>query len=195
MGVDFSVHDTTILANKSIKKQDRWIARVKDGLTVRGWLVLAHSNQITPTTEEVRKVQISRKYGVNPSMGVCFWCGGDTGEILLCGHLKGDREAPRRMVTNYGPCESCKKGFALGIAVFEITDTPAFEGMKPLQDTEPTRYPTGRMVVIDAKSNHPFGDRRRVMVGVEQFTTMFGEALAGGKAGGGVWTERLTPKP
>lgn len=70
-----------------------------------------------------RGLRLSPKHGVNPSMGICFWCGESSGEILLLGLMKGkemtDREAPREMVANYDPCESCKAKQAQGIWIAE----------------------------------------------------------------------------
>jgi hypothetical protein len=43
-------------------------------------------------------IKLSPQHGVNPSIGVCFYCGEDSGEIILPGRLKGDVEAPRRAV-------------------------------------------------------------------------------------------------
>lgn len=54
-------------------------------------------------------VTLSPKYGFNPSINVCFFCGEDKGELILPGRLEGDAEAPHRAVYNYEPCEKCKK--------------------------------------------------------------------------------------
>lgn len=115
---------------------------------------------------------VSKKYGVNPSMQVCFWCGKDTGAIVLLGKLKGDAEAPRRIVTNYDPCDECKKGFAMGITVIEATTTPNHDGQRPMANET---YPTGRLAVISRNCNHPFGEDKIVTVAPEVFSAMFSE--------------------
>ena len=37
-------------------------------------------------------IKISPKYGVNPTIPVCFWCGKQKNEIALMGHMKDDIE-------------------------------------------------------------------------------------------------------
>lgn len=80
-------------------------------------------------------MRLSAKHGVNPSMGVCFWCGEDDGTIALPGRLPGDAEAPRRAVWSMEPCAKCKANMALGITLMEANG-----------DTKPE--PTGRWVVV-----------------------------------------------
>lgn len=62
-----------------------------------------------------KSIKISPKYGVNPTIPVCFFCGEEKQEIALLGKLKGDVEAPHRMCLDYEPCEKCKQIFAQGI--------------------------------------------------------------------------------
>ena len=49
-------------------------------------------------------IRVSEKHGVNPSITICPICGKETG-IALLGKLKGDKEAPRRMLSD--PCDDC----------------------------------------------------------------------------------------
>ena len=83
-------------------------------------------------------IKLSEKHGVNPSMSICFFCGGEKNEIVLPGKLKGDKEAPRQGVWNYEPCESCKKYMKEGVLISVVKD-----GSDP---KNPHR--TGRMLVI-----------------------------------------------
>ena len=55
-------------------------------------------------------ILLSPKYGVNPSMTICFYCGDVTG-IALMGKLKGDVEAPKQCCTSVEPCDKCKKKY------------------------------------------------------------------------------------
>lgn len=64
-------------------------------------------------------IRLSEKYGVNPSITMCFWCGEDTGVALL-GRLKGDKKAPHKCVADYEPCNSCKENRAQGITFISI---------------------------------------------------------------------------
>lgn len=49
-------------------------------------------------------IRISEKHGVNPSITICPICGKEIG-IALLGKLKGDKEAPMRMLSD--PCDDC----------------------------------------------------------------------------------------
>ena len=90
-------------------------------------------------------IKISPKYGLNPTIPVCFWCGKQKNEIALMGHMKGDIEAPKNMVLDYEPCEECQSHMAMGVAVLEASDRPNTEGQPPMQKGV---YPTSRFVVV-----------------------------------------------
>lgn len=49
-------------------------------------------------------IRVSEKHGVNPSITICPICGKETGIVLL-GKLKGDKEAPMRILSD--PCDDC----------------------------------------------------------------------------------------
>lgn len=51
-----------------------------------------------------KSVTISKKHGVNPSITVCPICGKEIGIVLL-GKLKGDEEAPRKIIGDL--CDDC----------------------------------------------------------------------------------------
>lgn len=100
-------------------------------------------------------IKISEKYGLNPTIPCCFFCGEQKNEIALLGRLydpdKGeDIEAPRSAVLDYEPCENCKKKFSLGVLVVEVTfDHP--KDMRPAISKDLTgakAYPTGNYVVL-----------------------------------------------
>lgn len=100
-------------------------------------------------------IKISEKYGLNPTIPCCFFCGEQKNEVALLGRLddpdKGeDIEAPRNAVLDYEPCENCKKKFSLGVLVIEVTfDHP--KDMRPAISKDPTGakvYPTGNYVVV-----------------------------------------------
>ena len=106
-------------------------------------------------------IKLSPKYGVNPTMPVCFFCGKETGEIALLGHIRkydddgrtvrgSDIEAPRSMVLNYEPCDECKKKMSLGITLVGISDTPMTDNRPPIQETPDGEklYPTGHWLVV-----------------------------------------------
>ena len=49
-------------------------------------------------------IRVSEKHGVNPSITICPICGKETG-IALLGKLKGDKEAPRKIIGDL--CDDC----------------------------------------------------------------------------------------
>ena len=49
-------------------------------------------------------IRVSEKHGVNPSITICPICGKETG-IALLGKLKGDTEAPRKIIGDL--CDDC----------------------------------------------------------------------------------------
>lgn len=108
-----------------------------------------------------KSIRLSKKYGVNPTIPVCFWCGKEKNEIALMGHI-GDRrkgediEAPKNMILDYEPCEDCRKNMNLGVTVMEVSYVPIREGFPPIQDD---LYPTGRWCVIrEEAADRIFGD-------------------------------------
>lgn len=106
-------------------------------------------------------IRLSKKYGVNPTIPVCFWCGKEKNEIALMGHIgdgrKGeDIEAPKNMILDYEPCEVCRKNMGLGVTVMEVSYVPIREGFPPIQNN---LYPTGRWCVIrEEAADRIFGD-------------------------------------
>lgn len=94
-------------------------------------------------------IKLSPKYGVNPTIPVCFWCGKPKNELALLGRLKDDAEAPRNCVFDYEPCEECKKTWELGVALLGTSEEPIDASLPPIKDTpEITLYPTGQWMVI-----------------------------------------------
>jgi hypothetical protein len=55
------------------------------------------------------KIRLSERHGVNPSIGVCFYCNKPDGTVVLPGRLPGDEEAPRQAVWTMTPCDDCAK--------------------------------------------------------------------------------------
>ena len=143
-------------------------------------------------------IEISPKYGANPTMPICFWCGKDTGDIALLGRIKkkgiggSDVEAPRHMVLNYEPCENCKSMFNQGVLIAEVYTSDKWKSSK-YGKADPDRpeitkgaVPTGAHVVIregvfsDAKA----GDIRLMIA--DEFQETFGNMLESDDTEGGV---------
>jgi hypothetical protein len=91
-------------------------------------------------------ITLSPKYGVNPTMPLCFFCGEEKNEIALLGKLPGDAKAPRHMWIpgDYTPCDKCREKWDKGIALIEASETPEFDN-QPAMDNG--CYPTGRVLV------------------------------------------------
>ena len=116
-------------------------------------------------------IRISEKYGVNPTMPICYWCGQEKGEIALLGMLPGDVEAPRNMVLDYEPCDKCKEEWSKGVAIIEVTFEPHSESQPPISKGA---YPTGRVVVIRSEAtNGNFKDGDRALMLSEEFQESF----------------------
>ncbi|KKL71057.1 hypothetical protein LCGC14_2098680 [marine sediment metagenome] len=97
------------------------------------------------------EIRLSEKHGVNPTLGICFWCGGADGSIALLGRLPGDEEAAHRTFISYDPCDDCKAQFEQGITLVECSEHPndPDDLQPPIQkDRQATLYPTGRYLVI-----------------------------------------------
>lgn len=118
-------------------------------------------------------IPISEKHGLNPTIGVCFWCGEHTGEIALLGKLPNDAEAPKEMILNYEPCEKCAKSFNEGVLIIEVTkDTD-----RPFIRDE--YAPTGRYVVVNP---NVFNDPKikkgdKYLQNTNEFEQMFGSII------------------
>lgn len=76
----------------------------------------------------------------------CFWCGRPKS-----GEIEETEETIRNsVITNYQPCDACKKSFDNGIHVIGVTTEPIVQGMFPIsRDGNNTLYPTGSMFVAN----------------------------------------------
>lgn len=68
-----------------------------------------------------RSIRLHPKYGVNPTIPVCFFCGKERGELVLLGAAyKG--EAPMKMCMDKTPCKECKEYMSLGVMLVSVQD-------------------------------------------------------------------------
>ena len=106
-------------------------------------------------------IKVSPKYGLNPTIPVCFWCGKERGEIALMGRMGNarkheDLEAPRYAIIDFEPCDECKKKMATGFTLMEVTTTPNEYCTAAIRSGA---YPTGRYVVANPDAvKRWFGD-------------------------------------
>lgn len=105
-------------------------------------------------------IRLSKKHGVNPTLGVCFYCGEDSGEIALLGKLKNDAEAPRRMALNYIPCKKCEEHMNSGVTLIEVDYTNPHDIAPISRDSAGNDvYPTSRWCVLTEEAGKRlFGD-------------------------------------
>lgn len=121
------------------------------------------------------------EHGVNPTCGVCFWCGKDDGTVVLLGRAYKGR-APHRMVVSLEPCATCRADRAKGVTIIEASDTPIVhkgnEGATALSiKAEGGRdaYPTGRWCVMTEAAaarmfNVPVPPEKVFLMDVETYT-------------------------
>ena len=98
-----------------------------------------------PKTKKMSSLRLHPKFGVNPTIPACFWCGKDKNEVALLGAAYKD-EAPMRLVIDYDPCETCKGQMAQGVTLIEVSETKS--DTRPAIKTSPDIYPTGAFAVI-----------------------------------------------
>lgn len=119
-----------------------------------------------------KSIKLSPKHGLNPTIPVCFFCGNEKNEIALLGKIdREDSEAPRKLIMDFEPCDECKKKFAEGVLIIEVTQTPEYIGM-PIAENA---YPTGRYVVVKPEAmNGDFKAGSRALCLKKDFIAMFG---------------------
>lgn len=82
-------------------------------------------------------ILLSKKFGLNPSLTICFYCGKETG-IALMGQIKtkdcDDVEAPKTICNTLEPCDECKEKYKDYVLLVE----------KPSREENPT----GRWVAV-----------------------------------------------
>lgn len=98
------------------------------------------------------QIKISPKYGANPALSYCFWCGKEKNEVLLMGRIgRDDQKAPEGIVRDYMPCEDCLKIIANGIQVVSAVEVQPEDGRPPISpatDAHPTLYPLQMFTVM-----------------------------------------------
>lgn len=81
-------------------------------------------------------IKLSPKYGVNPTIPICFFCGEEKNEIALMGHIgdgrkREDIEAPKHMILDYEPCACCQEKFSHGVLIVEVNSYPNSDNQPP----------------------------------------------------------------
>ena len=95
-------------------------------------------------------IRLSEKYGVNPTIPICYLCGEEKNEIVLFGRRPNDVEAPKHACIDKAPCDKCKGYMEQGIILISVKS-------QVYNDVEP--YRTGGWVVIkEEAAKRMFGD-------------------------------------
>lgn len=88
---------------------------------------------------------LSKKYGVNPAIPLCFYCNKPKNQIILAGRIRRvgdfDAEAPRNMVWDREPCEECKGWMEKGILFISVDEAKSKGDLK-------NPYRTGGWAVV-----------------------------------------------
>ena len=87
-----------------------------------------------------KNIRLSERYGVNPTIPLCFICGEPKNELILAGKLRGDAEAPKNAVWDMDPCDACKDLMEKGIILLEVDSKKTTDQKNPFR--------TGKMLVI-----------------------------------------------
>lgn len=137
-----------------------------------------------------KNIRLSNKYGLNPTIPVCFYCGQPKNEVALLGKIgkgKEDLEAPKHMVLDYEPCEACKKRMEGRILLIEVQETPFSDNRPVIQiqkaesGKETPLYPTGRLAGLKPEAaNRIFNttiDTDRTFVDNEVFENLISCSL------------------
>lgn len=123
-----------------------------------------------------KDIKLSPKYGVNPTIPVCAFCGKPKNEIALMGRIGDGRrgedlEAPKNCILDYEPCDKCKEQWAQGVAIIEVSQTPIVENQPPISKGA---YPTGRVVVVREEAlNGGFKKGSKALMLSHEFQAMF----------------------
>lgn len=122
-------------------------------------------------------IRVSEKYGVNPTIPVCFFCGEEKNEIALLGKItnkqtKEEIEAPMRMVLDYEPCDKCKEAWSKGVALIEVTQKDLGR-----PNIAPNAQPTGRVAVLKEEAVPPYKAGDKCLMIDTEFEQMFGGAM------------------
>lgn len=93
-------------------------------------------------------IPVTKESGLNPTMGICYFCGEPDGSIALLGaNFKG--EAPKYMVLGIEPCPKCAEEHKGKIFIVGVTSTydKDFRGLNLGKDKN-----TGKYIVASGKS-------------------------------------------
>lgn len=83
-------------------------------------------------------IRLSEKYGLNPSLECCYFCGKERGLVLWGKSRLGDAKAERKVVMNKEPCDECANLMRQGIMLISVRDG----------ETAENPFRTGKIAVV-----------------------------------------------
>lgn len=127
-------------------------------------------------------IKLSPKNGINPTIGICAWCGKETGELILLGKLPKDEEAPMHSVINYEPCDACKEAWGSAVMFFEtVTEQPSDNRPPISTQNGQNLYPTLRHVGITpdaaARAGLPNDPGGKILIDKSDFEKLFANVI------------------
>lgn len=102
-----------------------------------------------------KSIKLSPKYGINPSLSDCFFCG-KTKHLFMFGKIgkgKTDIEAPQHAIYDYEPCDECKKLWeGKTVVIGCVTEQPADKRAPIVRSKDGDLYPTGSYLVMEREA-------------------------------------------
>lgn len=104
-------------------------------------------------------IELSPKYGLNPVIPMCFFCGTGKETIILPGRIRrigengkvirdSDEEAKPEMFIDYEPCKKCKEQMETGIVLIGTVEKQLPSKLPPIAKPNGiSLYPTGSWIV------------------------------------------------
>ena len=108
-------------------------------------------------------IELLKEHDVFNAIGVCAWCGEETGKFAFLDNLPNDEKSPVHMILNYDPCDECRKEWRGHIVCIEVTEIPPNKDALPILIHEDIQlYPTSRHFCV------PFEDAKEIGVSIDE---------------------------
>lgn len=127
-----------------------------------------------------KALNLHPKFGVNPTIDTCFWCGNSKGVALMGNNYRPHdkpEEAPQQLVLDYNECPNCATEWARGTAIIEVSPQPLHNGQGAISHQGDVQYyPTGRVCIVTSSwaIEALDTDATRVLVSIENFSQLLG---------------------
>jgi hypothetical protein len=85
----------------------------------------------------MKSIKLHPKHGLNPTISTCYFCGKEKNELVLLGNSYKE-QAPKNLVINKEPCNTCKDYMNKGTLLISVKDNTDHDNP----------YRTGKLCVI-----------------------------------------------